>query len=218
MVKIIRNLFITSVFMLLAIIVAAPSAAANPVNLALNPSGVGMPSPLESTPGWGGGSYPWEIVDGQRGYAFWAHGLAFPWNGTYSPGGTNPIESQATIAFAGPVWFNEVILWQHGYYPTSLPLLDYWDGSSWNPIAFSRELGTMSDVGSISDIYTFGSVFGSKVRWTIPANSTFNDGAANHGWIYEFEVYQDPVPEPTTLLLLGTGLGFVAITAIRRKK
>lgn len=35
-------------------------------DLALNSAGTGFPSPLESDPGWGGGSFPWEMVDGFR--------------------------------------------------------------------------------------------------------------------------------------------------------
>jgi hypothetical protein len=37
-------------------------------NLAFNPFNKDYPSPLESDRGWGGGSFPWEIVDGIRKY------------------------------------------------------------------------------------------------------------------------------------------------------
>src|SRR5438876_8280961 len=73
------------------------------VNLAFNPSRVGFPTPLESDPGWGGGSNTWEIVDGLRSYSAWYHGLAFTGGHTNGPGSGGWIEPagprQATIDF-----------------------------------------------------------------------------------------------------------------------
>ena len=43
-----------------------------------NPNGSGYPDVTESFPGWGGGSYPWEIVDGFRNCPKgWQCGIAF---------------------------------------------------------------------------------------------------------------------------------------------
>src|SRR5438309_10227058 len=83
------------------------------VNIALNTSRMGFPTPLESDHGWGGGSDQWEIADGQRSYDFWAHGLAFTggpdgWAG--EPGGTR----QATIDFGMSQTFNNAVIWWHG--------------------------------------------------------------------------------------------------------
>ena len=144
-----KRMFVASVA-LLALVGLPISAAASPVNLALNPAAVGLPSPLESDPGWGGGSYPWDIVDGLRGYNdTWAHGLALGWDG---------LAHQATIALAGPSWFDQVILVHDSYHPITPPLLDYWDGGVWNPIAYTRQIGTLTigtTWGGPSDIYDF---------------------------------------------------------------
>lgn len=177
-------------------------------NLALNPSGTGFPSPLESDRGWGGGSYPWEIVDGLRSYSHWAHGLAFTGGHQTSAGGPPWIEPagwrQATINLGAPKTFGKVIIWHHGVeYTPAEAFLDYWDGSQWVPITFQRVYGTMHEEGqnsgySDSDIYTFTPVTGSKVRYSFD-NSGYNvNGTFNiHGWLYEFEVCgQDGPPPP----------------------
>jgi hypothetical protein len=169
-------------------------------NLALNPSRTGTPSPLESDGGWGGGSYPWDMVDGQRSYNTWARGLAFTgghtgdWNsaGYLSPCGPR----QATIDFGGSRNFSKVVVWHHGaeHAPQS-PFLQYWNDGRWLDIAFQRVYGREEAPGtnsgnSISDEYTFAPVTGSKLRYG------FNNCGTNilgtpiiHGWIYEIEVF-----------------------------
>jgi len=47
---------------------AVPSMYSPANDLALNPTGSGYPSPLESDDGWGGGTSKWDLVDGQRMY------------------------------------------------------------------------------------------------------------------------------------------------------
>ncbi|MDP2958862.1 MAG: hypothetical protein Q8N53_20725, partial [Longimicrobiales bacterium] len=81
-----------------------PGRESPPEDLALNRSGSGYPSPLGSDPGWGGGSYPWQIVDGQRlcaGGSQWACGLAFTGGtGRWPPGSQTACGwRQATIDF-----------------------------------------------------------------------------------------------------------------------
>src|SRR5262249_57973009 len=125
------------------------------VDLAYNPARTGYPTPLESDRGWGGGSDQWEIVDGQRHYDYWAHGLAFTgghtgdWN---SPGWVEPAgPRQATIDFGINQTFNEVIIWHHGDATNHVPAetaISYWNGSQWNAIAVTRVYGTMHEEGS----------------------------------------------------------------------
>src|SRR5262245_20013057 len=88
--------------------------AQSPVNIALNTSQTGYPSPLESDPGWGGGSYPWDILDGLTAYTdTWAHGLAFT-GGTGSWMGQSCGWRQATVNLAELKTFNQVRVWHHG--------------------------------------------------------------------------------------------------------
>jgi hypothetical protein len=177
------------------------------VDLALNTSATGYPTPLESDQGWGGGSYPWQIVDGLHSYDGWAHGLAFTgghtggWNsgGWIQPAGPR----QATIDFGQDETFNEVIIWHHGDETNHVPAttqISYGDGSIWNPVSFQRVYGTMHEDGtnsgySNSDIYTFPTVTGSKVQYSFDnSGATLAGDPIVHGWIYEFEVFNVPSP------------------------
>src|SRR3954449_6253403 len=78
----------------------APGRADTLVNVALNPSATGFPSPLQSDTGWGGGSYPWDIVDGLHTYADWAHGLAFTGGHTGGAGSGGDIGARGAPAGA----------------------------------------------------------------------------------------------------------------------
>jgi len=170
-------------------------AAWSATDLALNPSRLGYPSPVSSNAGWGGGSDKWAIVDGRRSYNSWANGLAFTGGrGNWlQPAGPR----QATIEFGRAVTFNEVIIWHHGIAHTPAdPSLSYWDGSSWFPIQFTRNYGTMHEEGqnsgySTSDIYVFTPVTGSAIRYSFDNRLANIDGSQiEHGWIYAFEVYR----------------------------
>lgn len=169
---------------------------------------------VTSSGGWGGGNNPGQVTDGQRGYVNWASGLAFYWDSSYK---------WVAVDFGAQTTFNMVVLWHHSqYHVPSTANLEYWNGSAWIPITVDQRLydvdGTQCvDIGSNCDIYTFGSVTGSGVRWSFdPGQWWLSDspdwivpGPAHHGWIYEFEVYN--TPEPATLLLLSIGLGLVGL-------
>ena len=154
------------------------------------PFGCGFPSPLESDPVWGGGSYPWEIVDGQQTYAEWYHGLAFT-GGSWQPSEAGP--RRATINFGGNQTCYKVVLWHHWHeHMPEIAALEYWNGTAWVAITAQRRIAAREagGAGSASDEYRFAPVTGSKVRWWMDnrLNNIFGDQII-HGWIYEMEVF-----------------------------
>lgn len=170
------------------------------VNLALNPSCTGFPSPQESDRGWGGGSNKCEIVDGRRSYEIWSHGLAFTGGHFDENGGAPWIEAagvrRMVIDFGSARTFEQVVIWWHGVEHTpDAGTLEVWNGTSWVAIpGVQRQYGTMSEEGmmagfSTSDIYAFAPVSGSKVRYSFDNRGRNIRGGFNvHGWIYEVEV------------------------------
>jgi PKD domain len=172
----------------LSVTVATDSSSLQ-TNIALNPSRTGYPSPLESDQGWGGGSDQWEIVDGLRDYpGEWWHGLAFT-GGNYGVPGVR----QATIAFGSDHTFNKVIIWHHTYIHIPAQVnLQYWDGSAWKSINFQRDLNlNYQPNAGYADTLTFEPVTGSKVRYSFDnSQNNINGTRIEHGWIYEFEVYE----------------------------
>jgi hypothetical protein len=165
-------------------------------NLAFNPFNKDYPSPLESDRGWGGGSFPWEIVDGIRKYNEWYHGLAFcggknNWCG--EPCGWR----QATINFGRIVKFNKLVVWHHGLeHVPNIYKIQYWDGYNWVDVFSTTEGKKYLKYPSINpkEWYEsfstpteniFPTVKASKVRFLL------NNCDIEHGWIYEIEVYYD---------------------------
>ena len=170
-------------------------------NIALNTSGSGYPTPLESDSGWGGGSYPWDLVDGQRIYTAWNHGLAFIGNGH---GGTSG-PRQATIEFGANQTFHKVIISHNGWaHVPANPSLDYWNGTAWVSISFQRSIGYYVPSGITGvpcDEYTFSDVVGSKVRFSFDnrENSVLGSQLV-HGWLHNIEVYGGvAAPTPTVV-------------------
>jgi hypothetical protein len=173
------------------------AASARAANIALNPTRVGFPTPLESDPGWGcctGNVAKWEIVDGRRSYDSWQHGLPVT-GGAGNWGGEPAGMRQVTIDFGMPKTFNEVVVWHHGHvHAPAAPNLDVWNGSQWSPISFARVYGRFHEEGSgsgsaDSDEYSFAPVSASKVRYSFDNSALNVEGTPNeHGWIYEIEV------------------------------
>ena len=146
----------------------------------------------ESSPGWGGGSFPNEMVDGSIAYDDWAHGLAFT-GGQMSWAGACGVR-QAVISFGADRRFEAVRVWHHGddHIP-AIYAVEYWNGSSWVNVGGTAALPSNLD----SNIYfpglyasratenVFPEVLASKVRFIFD-NCQLTTG---HGWIYEFEVF-----------------------------
>lgn len=165
----------------------------SPVNLALNASRSGTPSPLESDDGWGGGTNKWDMLDGNSGYTdTWAHGLAFT-GGTGNWMGAACGERQATVDLGALKSISRVEVYHHGaeHYPNTYRI-EVWIGSAWSPVFSTthghdyvrEDLGySGSGWGSSPTVNTFAPVSGSKVRFVL------NNCDITHGWIYDFRVF-----------------------------
>lgn len=180
----------------LAIVCLTSVVQAEQINIALGAN------PTESDPGWGGGTNPWDMVDGQRAYGNeWWHGLAFT-------GGVLPYIQpcgvrQATINFGTMKPFNRVMIWHHGidHIPQVATLL-YWNGSAWLPTGGSYivryDLATPPEdgAGSTPTEHIFPTVIGSKIRFQFDncGLSMVPNQQVVHGWIYEFEVFYNRPP------------------------
>ena len=180
-----KNLGLKICSMIGAVLLAAAFPASGAQNIALGAD------TSESDSGWGGGSYPGDMVDGQTYYSdTWAHGLAFTGgaSGYVEPCGWR----QATLDFGAMKTFSRVLVWHHGadHIPTVFHL-DYWDGSAWQPTGGTSTVRTDLEVppagvfgwGAIPTEHLFPPVTGSKVRFVL------NNCNITHGWIYEFEVF-----------------------------
>ncbi len=114
----------------------------------------------ESDEGWGGGSYPGDMVDGLTAYYdTWAHGLAFT-GGLQEWAGQPCGWRQATVNFGRLETFDRVLVWHHGeeHIPTTY-VVEYWNGSDWLPVGVSS--GEAAQGGTL-------------FRWEEKVNSTPN--------------------------------------------
>jgi len=173
------------------------SVTSDPGNIAQNAAMSRFPSPLASDSGWGGGSRQWQIADGIRTYhSEWARGLAFT-GGQKSWAEQVCGWRQATIDFGVTKNFNRVVLWHHGreHVPNACKV-QYWNGQMWMD-AFSsgnckdylkyktEQPKDWWDSWSTPMEIVFSRVNAAKVRFA------FNNCDIEHGWLYEFEVYND---------------------------
>ena len=180
--KLLRLIFI---FMIALCTLIGSGARAEGENIALGAD------TSEFSPGWGGGSYPWEMVDGLTYYSdTWAHGLAF--TGGF-PGWIEPCGwRQATLNFGEPKTFGRALVWHHGgeHIPT-IYTLEYWDGAAWLPVGGTSSVrydlemppAGVDGWGAVPTEHIFPAVTGSKIRFMV------NNCDIQHGWIYEFEVF-----------------------------
>jgi hypothetical protein len=221
--KLVRNgvLPVWAASLLGALILVAwlPAAShASPINLALGASTAG------TSPGWGGGNTPSNLVDGISQYSdTWAHGVAFCGGYYVCAGG----DRYAQINFLSAQTFDKVVVWHHGddHFPAA-SWLEYWDGANWQLLTTTRTIGPDSDYhpvywGSRSETLMFGPVSATAVRYGM--NNALGQlnilgSQITHGWLYEVEVFEaQPVPEPATLALLSGGLVVLA-TRLRRRR
>lgn len=186
MTKKVKSVLLTLILGAILIILPAVSLAAN---IALNPSRIGYPSPLESDNGWGGGADTWDIIDGITAYGSeWWNGLAFT-GGTYGYGPCG--WRQATINFGEPKSFNRVVVWHAGMeHAPNTYKIQYWDGINWVDVFSTTDGHAYLTLPEAYTENTFPSVTSSKVRFAL------NNCDIVHGWIYEFDVYGSPVNQP----------------------
>ncbi|MFA5182180.1 MAG: caspase family protein [Syntrophales bacterium] len=173
------------------------SVTSDPGNTAQNAAMSRFPSPMESDSGWGGGSRQWQIVDGIRTYqSEWARGLAFT-GGQKSWAEQVCGWRQATIDFGVTKNFNRVVLWHHGreHVPNACKV-QYWNGQMWMDALSSDNCKDYLkyktaqpqdwwDSWSTPMEIVFARINAAKVRFA------FNNCDIEHGWLYEFEVYND---------------------------
>ena len=162
-------------------------------DIAKNDGTFKYPNPMESDPGWGEAIFPWHIVDGIRVRGdYWAYGLAFT-------GGRENYEDscgwrQATIDFGEPKQFNRVVIWHAGD-NVDIPLyyLRSWneERKNWDTLLCKKDMKfraaayTAIHCLSVPVEDTFATVVSRKIQYL------FNNCNGDHGWINEFEVYND---------------------------
>lgn len=173
------------------------------------PAKPAYPHPFESDQGWGGGSYPQDLLDGYRACALrsgWDCGLAFT-GGNANWGGQACGVRQATIDFGQPVQVSMVKVTHHGddhvpkIYQIQILQAGHWvtvvNQQQNNAARCQRPPG--NDPAStwtcmITD--EFAPKVTSKVRYTFDncpnANRSILGKSITHGWLYEFEAYRLP--------------------------
>jgi hypothetical protein len=162
-------------------------------DIARNDGTFAYPSPMASDAGWGEAIFPWHLVDGIRERSnYWAYGLAFT-------GGREDYEDpcgwrQATIDFGEKRAFNRVVIWHMGD-NMDIPVyfIRAWNDSNGSWDTLIREDDVRARISKYRDAYkvsmpiedTFPTVVSSKVQYY------FNNCNGTHGWLTEFEVYND---------------------------
>ncbi len=162
-------------------------------DIAKNDGTFKYPCPMESDPGWGEAVFPWHIVDGIRVRGdYWAYGLAFT-------GGRECYEDtcgwrQATIDFSESRQFNRVVIW-HGGDNVDIPVyyIRCWNDrhKDWDTLLCRTDMRERTSAFKAKPLLsipvedTFATVVSRKIQYL------FNNCNGDHGWIYEFEVYND---------------------------
>jgi hypothetical protein len=184
-------------------------------NLAYNSGYSLYPNPLESDKGWGGAPFKWHLVDGIRTKSnYWNMGLAF------TGGLLEYIDTcgwrQATINFGKPVLFNRVVVWLYTNDVTILPdsfNIQHWCDQTHKWLLTKHVLNKREQLAPYYSVIQnectkkgvslvipyeefFPTVRSSKVRFI------FNNCGIDHGWINEFEVYCDSLPDQERNLVM----------------
>jgi len=195
-----KGLFFLLVFIM--VLCMSLSANADPINLALGADA------SASDNGWGGGSSKSDLVDGLKSYNdTWAHGLAAP--------STASGEFDVILGFGTSVTFNTVIPWWHGGNCAGDDMyVQAWDNATSTWYTVFSTTNALANIGpgdnetpgwytSYPTALTFDATTSEKLKFTFDNSEIFNRTGL-HGWLYEVEVYNNPVPEPATMLLLGS--------------
>ena len=213
------NAFLIALYSILAYVILSCSSSSDDLsiyspdnNIAFNSGDMDFPSPMESDRGWGSGKYPWHLVDGLRAPFYWEYGLAF--TGGYNEYIDTCGWRQATINFGEPKRFNRVVIWHNfGEAMMESYFIKYWDDDAncWKIAVHAKNVQqrietyksdfkeVFSQIKSSNPIPVediFKTVTSSKVRYL------FNNCNIKHGWLYEFEVYNDkPGERPESLVV-----------------
>jgi len=174
------------------------------------------PNPLESDKGWGGAPFKWHIVDGLRTKAnYWNYGLAF------TGGKDEYIDTcgwrQVTINFGKPISYNRVVIWIYHSVKDLLPdsfKIMHWSDQDHKWVLTKDVKNKLKQVDSYFFAFETECEI-KKVNIVIPYEETFpvvkssrvrfqlNNCGTDHGWINEFEVYNDPISEQGKNLVIN---------------